>query len=393
VQGPSHEDEEKPMRRWGSLTGAALLSLALAACGGGGAADTGSVPGGGGGSASAAGTTAAEQVYAALNDQASGARATALAAAKKEGTLTLYTSMNEDVSAAVTKAFTDQFGIPVKVFRASSETVLQRALQEGKADQTNADAIETNFSEMVALVEEGQLSDYKGPALEAVPDIAKFDGWNADRYNVFLPAWNTDIIKPGEEPKSWEDLADPKYKGHMQMELSDSDWFENLTKYWLDNGKSQAEVDALWKGIAANATVAKGHATMIQLLAAGQTGMDAMNYTFESLLVQKDGAPVTFKGADGTTSIPAFPRPNGVSLVKKAPHPNAAWLFNDWLLGPDGQKVLVAQDQTPVTKVPGDDSLEGVTLVPFDVKTLSKNAGEWAKKYDELLRDVKRAKS
>lgn len=380
------------MRRWGCLAGVAAVSMILAACGGG-AAETGAVPGGGGTNTSTAAQSAAEKVYAELDGKDSGARDAALAGARQEGALTLYTSMNEDVSTAVTKAFTAQFGIPVKVFRASSETVLQRALQEGKANQTNADAIETNFSEMVALVDEQQLSGYKGPALEALPQIAKFDGWNADRYNVFLPAWNTDIIKPGEEPRKWEDLADPKYKGRLQIELSDSDWFENLTKYWLDNGKSQAEVDTLWKGIAANATVAKGHATMIHLLAAGQTGIDAMNYTFESLLVQKDGAPVAFKGADGTTSVPAFPRPNGVGLVKKAPHPHAAWLFNDWLLGPDGQKVLVAQDQTPVTKVPGDDSLEGVTLVPFDVETLSKNAEEWGKKFDELLRGVKKAKS
>ncbi|HET8614281.1 MAG TPA: extracellular solute-binding protein [Actinomycetales bacterium] len=380
------------MRGWKALTGAALLVLALTACGGGGAADTGALPGGDASSA-ASGGTAAEKVYAELNGMSSGARDAAIAGAKKEGSLTLYTSMNEDVSAAVAKAFTDQFGIKVNVFRASSETVLQRALQEGKANQTAADAIETNFSEMEALVHEKQLADYQGPALKDLPDIAQFEGWNADRYNVFLPAWNTDIIKPGDEPQSWEDLADPKYKGRMQIEVGDSDWFENLTKYWLEHGKTQDEVDALWKGIAANAAVAKGHATMIHLLAAGQTGIDGMNYTFESLLVQKEGAPVAFKGADGTTPIPAFPRPNGVSLVKAAPHPNAAWLFNDWLLSVDGQKVLVAQDQTPVTKVPGDTSLDGVTLVPFDVKGLSENAKEWATKYDQLLRGVKRVKS
>jgi iron(III) transport system substrate-binding protein len=369
--------------RRGSLAGAVALCLVLTACGGGGAADVGSAPGSGGG----AGASPAEQVYADLNGRGAAGRDAAPAPAKQEGELSLYTSMNEDVAAAVTKAFTEKYGITVDVFRGSSETVLQRALQEGKAGRTGADVVETNFVEMQTLAGEGQLGEYAGPALADLPQIARFDRWTADRYNVFLPAWNTNLIKPGEEPRTWEALADPVYKGRMQIELTDYDWFENLTKYWVDHGKSQAEVDRLWQGIVANARTAKGHAPMIEALAAGQTAVDAMNYTFESVLKQRDGAPVAYKGAGGTTSVPAFPRPNGIGVVAAAPHPDAAWLFTDWLLS-DGQEVLAAHDQTPVAKVAGDTALDGVPLVRFDVETLSKDGAVWAQKYDQLLRGV-----
>ncbi|PTM93159.1 ABC transporter substrate-binding protein [Streptomyces sp. VMFN-G11Ma] len=315
-------------------------------------------------------------------------RAKAEELAKKEGsTLSLYTSMTADIATPVADAFEKKYGIHVNVFRGNSETVLQRAMQEAQAGKAGADAVETNFLEMTALSDNKILAAFNGSALGKVEPTGKFKYWTASRFNVFQPAWNTDLIKPGQEPHSWEDLALPKYKGKVTLEVSDSDWFENVTKYWLDHGKSQAEVDQLWKQIAANAKVAKGHTTMMQFLTAGQTPMEAMNYTYITDRAAEKGAPVTHLPKSGKSSIPAFGRPNGVGMIKNAQHPAAAWLFYDWLLT-DGQKELVKLGLTPSTKVPGDKSLTGITLVPFDVKGLSKDDGSWDKKYDALLRGV-----
>src|SRR6266542_3962352 len=142
---------------------------------------------------------------------------------------------------------------------ANSETVLQRVLQETSANRTGNDAVETNFGEMGQLSKQGVLADYRGAAFASVPESGRFPGWLADRLNIMLPAWNTKLIKPGQEPRSWEDLADPRFKGKLTLELTDSDWYENVTKSWLRHGKTQAQVDDLWKRIVANANVAKGH--------------------------------------------------------------------------------------------------------------------------------------
>ncbi|MGH3625972.1 MAG: extracellular solute-binding protein, partial [Sciscionella sp.] len=217
-----------------------MLGFALSGCGSG-TADIGSAPG-----ASKSGTSAAEKVYADLNAKGDGARKAAVAAAKKEGELNLYTSMNEAVANAVAQAFGKQFGIKVNVFRGSSETILQRVLQESQASHPGADVVETNFLEMQTLQHERLLGHFGGTVVRTLPSTAKFDNWTADRFNVFLPAWNTDKVKPGDEPKSWADLADPRWKGRMQIELSDSDWYENLTHYWLTHGKTQQQVDRLW---------------------------------------------------------------------------------------------------------------------------------------------------
>ncbi|MCW1097446.1 extracellular solute-binding protein [Streptomyces sp. RS2] len=308
--------------------------------------------------------------------------------AKDEGgTLTLYTSMTADIVTPLAEAFEKDTGIHVNVFRGNSETVLQRTLQEAQARKAGTDVVETNFREMVALADNELLAKYDGSALDKVEKTGKFDTWTATRLNIFHPAWNTKQIQPGEEPRSWEELADPKYKGRITLEVSDSDWYENVTKYWLDHGRTQAEVDALWKKIVANAKVAKGHTTMMQFLTSGQTDMEVMNYTYITARAAAQGAPVTFLPSSGKSTVPAFPRPNGVGMLKAAQHPASAWLFYDWMLT-GGQKELVKLHLTPSTKVPGDKSLDGLSLAPFDVEGLSHDQGTWDKKYDALLRGV-----
>jgi iron(III) transport system substrate-binding protein len=362
---------------------AAVAAIVLAGCG---KPVTSSGSGGGG----AAGT-AAEKVYSQLNALPAGQqRAEAIKQAKQEGgVLSLYTSLTEELVKPVREAFERQTGVKMQVFRASSETVLQRTLQEVSARRVGNDAIETNFGEMATLAKQNVLGSYRGAAYAGVPDNARFGTWNADRLNVMLPAWNTRLIKPGQEPRSWEDLADPRFKGKLTMEVSDSDWYENVSKHWLASGKTQAQVDSLWKAIVANANVAKGHTVMAELLAAGQTAVDAMNYSYITENTASKGAPVAYRSADGKAHTPAFARPQGVSMMKGAKHPAAAWLFNDWMLS-DGQKLLVSLGLTPAAKVPGDRSLDGVTLLEYDVQGLTADPKRWDDAYDELLRGVKR---
>lgn len=316
-------------------------------------------------------------------------RAEAEKIAKSEGnTLSLYTSMTSDIVGPITKAFEKDTGIKVKTFRGNSETVLQRAAQEAQSGKSGADAVETNFAEMEAMSKEGILAKFNGASRDKVDDTGRFPYWTATRLNLFHPAWNTDLIKPGQEPTSWEDLAKPEYKGKITLEISDSDWYANVTTYWRKHGKSQSEIDALWKKIAANSKVAKGHTTMMQFLTAGQTPMEAMNYTYITARAAAEGAPVSHLPKSGKSTIPAFPRPNGVGLLKGAQHPGAAWLFYDWMLT-KGQKVIVDLKLSPSTKVPGDKSMKGLTLAPFAVKELTDDEKKWDEKYDALLRGAK----
>jgi iron(III) transport system substrate-binding protein len=112
-----------------------------------------------------------------------------------------------------------------------------------------------------------------------------------------------------------------------------------------------------------------------------------MNYSYITERAKQQGAPVSYRSPDGIAHVPAFPRPNGVGMLTGAKHPAAAWLFYDWMLT-DGQKVLVEQHLTPSSTVAGDSSLDGITLVGYDVAGLTKDIESWDKRYDALLRGV-----
>lgn len=344
------------------------------------ASGCGASPTSGGGAASSGEQTAAEKFYAGINGLTGKERRDKLVeAAKKEKTLSLYTSMTSDVADLVTEKFTDQFGIDVELYRAGSETVLQRILQEQSANYAGNDVVETNANELFDLNGEHMLATYKGERRDLVPKAGQFDGWTATRFNLFAPSWNTNLVKPGDAPRTWEDLADPKWNGKLSMELTDSDWYLTLYGYWRKHGKTDAQIDKLFADMADGAKIVKGHTVQGELLSAGQFSVVASNYSYIVGNAKDKGAPVDYL----PFVEPVIARPNGVALMRTAKHPAAAMLFYDWMLT-EGQKVLTDAGLTPAI-VEGDDPLKDVEIIPIDVQTLVKDGQEWEKKYDKVV--------
>ncbi|MDP9416736.1 MAG: extracellular solute-binding protein [Actinomycetota bacterium] len=358
-------------------SGAALAALALTACGGSPTANNG----GTGKQSGAAADGKAEAAYAELAGLTGKQRRDELVKrATEEGALVIYTSMTSDVADAVAEGFEDTFDLDVSVYRAGSETVLQRVLQEQKANFAGNDVVETNATELFALAKEGRLAEYKGERRDMVSDAGKFEGWTATRFNLFAPSWNTKLIgEVGGPPKSWEDLADPRFDGKLAMEVGDYDWYLTLYGHWQKQGKSESEINELFAEMAKGAKVVKGHTVQGELLSAGQFAVVASNYTYLVQQVMDKGAPV-----DYTPLVePVIARPNGVGLMKTATHPAAAMLFADWLLE-EGQKVLAEEGLTP--SIPeGDDPLADIEVIPVDVEKLLNEDEKWSKKYEAVI--------
>lgn len=366
-------------QRWGTVRPAVsalvtglVIALAATSCGGSPTADSGRDTSGQ--------QTAAEKVYAEIAGLSGKQRRDRLVElAKKEGALDLYTSMTSDVADVISSEFGDAFGIDVNVYRAGSETVLQRILQEQGARFQGNDVVETNATELFALNKEAFLAKYEGERRNMVPEAGRFEGWTATRFNLFAPSWNTKLVPKGQEPRSWEDLADPKWNGKMSMELSDYDWFLTLYGYWKKQGKSDAEVDKLFADMANGAKIVRGHTVQGELLSAGQFSLVVSNYSYIVERAKKKGAPVDYL----PYVQPVIARPNGVALMKSAKHPAAAMLFVDWLLD-EGQEVLVEEGLTPAI-VEGDDPLKGIQIIPVDVKALLEQGDEWSKRYEKVV--------
>jgi iron(III) transport system substrate-binding protein len=362
----------RPFRPAVVATGAALV---LAACGG----SPTSSPSADGGT-EAGESTAAEQLYeetAGLSGQERRDRLVELAA--EENGLNFYTSMNADMADAVVEAFGDQFDIDVSMYRAASETLVQRILQEQDAGFAGNDLVETSADILMAFQQEGVMAACVAPELvEQVPEAGRYEDWTATRFNLFAPSWNAESIS--DPPTSWEDLADPKYDGQLALELGDYDWYMALTGYWLEQGKSQEEVDRLFADMVDGAQVVRGHTVMAELMSAGQFGLATSNYTYIVEAAEAAGAPVT------TTPYvePLIARPNGGSCMRTAENPATAMLFMDWLLL-EGQEVIAAEGATPAI-VEGDGG--EVELFPVDGQQLLDEGSEWSERYDELLTGV-----
>ncbi|MBD0734222.1 ABC transporter substrate-binding protein [Streptomyces sp. CBMA29] len=364
--------------RHGALTAGVLAAgLVLVGCG--------SSPATGGGSARP--TSDPYSAYASLTGKERTDKL--LADAKSQGNvLDLYTS-NTDIQDLVDGFKTAYPGIKVNAFRANSETVLQRILQEDKANKTQTDVVDTNDSELRSMDKQQVLTPYDGPSKAGLRASATtFGGWTAERFNAFVVGWNTDVIPGGKPPVDFTDLADPKWKGKLSVEVGDWDWdwYASMHTYLTDDkGMSPADVDALFKKIIANSKVTKGHTVQGELLSAGQFGVALSVYSHTIDKAAKKGAPVAWR----PTVQPVILRPNGVGMLSRARHPAAAMLWTDWVLS-DGQRLIAKS-----LRIPAAETVEGFTdPIPAGSTTYNvpesaeKDTAKWNAAYDALLRGV-----
>src|SRR5262245_38040199 len=168
--------------------------------------------------------------------------------ARREGTLTVYSSAPPDDMLVLTTAFEKKHGIKVQVWRASSENIVRRAVSEARAGRHDADIFETNAAEMESLYREKDLHPVNSPHItDLIPKSVHANReWIGTRLNVFVLAYNTRLVRKEELPKSYEDLLHPRWKGRLGIEASDLDWFAGVV-----NGMGEAKGLKLFRDIVA----------------------------------------------------------------------------------------------------------------------------------------------
>ena len=297
--------------------------------------------------------------------------------AKKEGVVSIYTSMPLDDMAALTTAFEAKYGVKAKVWRSGSEKILQRGLLEAKANRFEDDVFETNSPETEVLSREKVLIAGNSPFLnELIPQaIPSHKEWIATRLNIFTCAYNTKLVKKEELPKTYQDLLDPKWKGKLSVEADDSDWLaETVMKMGEEKGL------ALFREIARKnaVSVRKGHTLLSNLVASGEVPLALTVYNYKIEQMKNSGAPIDWFALD-----PTIARPNANGVARNAPHPHAALLFQDFELS-EGQHILGKRDFIPTsTKVPS--TLNKMPLIFANPKTTLDDGQKWNKIYDDIF--------
>jgi iron(III) transport system substrate-binding protein len=255
-------------------------------------------------------------------------------AAKQEGEFNFYTTLNTNNGQPVVEKFMARYpGVKVNYNRQTSEKLEEIMNQESKAGKMMWDVVECNEDVYVRLVTNGFLATYTPGAAAKYPDNLKDPGgtWVTDRVNPQTPSLNTNLVKPEDYPKTWDDLTKPVWKGKMAIEQGNVLLFTATKTEW-GNDKALA----FWKGIAANQpSIRSGNTETAQLLAAGEFPLAANIYTGEPNRLSTQGAPTKVIALD-----PVFLQLQLIGMGARSQHPNAAKLFINWFLDDEGQKAL-----------------------------------------------------
>ncbi|HEV7618370.1 MAG TPA: extracellular solute-binding protein [Burkholderiaceae bacterium] len=301
-----------------------------------------------------------------------------LAAAKKEGTLTLYTSIAEKDIPPLITAFEKKYGIKVKIWRAGSDKVLQRTLTETSGKRYEVDAIHISAPELEALHLEKVLQPVSNPAFkELLPGtVPAHREWVATLLTVFVQAYNTNQLKKDDLPKSYQDLLNPKWKGKLGIETEDFDWFAAVV---TDMGEAKGM--KLFRDIVATngISVRKGHSLLNNMVAAGEVPLALTVYNYMPEASKKRGAPIDWFALE-----PAIARANGIGIARRAPHANAALLFYDYMLSTEAQKILASMDYVPTNATVGSP-LKNMKVKVIDPAVTLTQMEKWTKAYDEVI--------
>jgi iron(III) transport system substrate-binding protein len=298
--------------------------------------------------------------------------------AKREGEITIYTSAQTTDLGPVVEAFEKKYGIRANLWRAGSEVVLNRALQEARAGRHTVDVIETNGPELESMSREQILQKAASPhhADLIAPAIRPHGEWVGTRLNVFVQAYNTKMVRKEDLPKTWEELADPKWKGKLGIEAEDSDWLAGIFgEVGEERGTKVFKQIVSTNGI----SVRKGHTLLTQLVASGEVPLSLTVYNYKAEQLRREGAPI-----DWFTIGNAIARPNGVGVAKNAPHPHAALLFYDFELSPEGQRIIADREFVPTsTKI--DTPLNKVPMTFVDARVSIDEYDKWKDLYYQLF--------
>jgi iron(III) transport system substrate-binding protein len=310
-------------------------------------------------------------------------------AAKKEGKLVWYTSIDLSVSEKIAASFKEKFaGIEVRVERTGAERVFQRIGQEYASNVHAVDVVNSSdAAHLLAWKRQGILLPY-------VPeDVAKYyklehrdaDGTYAGFRATLSPiAYNTKLVKAEEAPTSFNDLLDPKWKGKIVKAhpgysgtiltatfemVRDIGWefYENLAKQNIMQVQSGTDPP--------------------KKLSLGERSVMADGAEYNIFLLRESGQPV--EAVYPTEGTPFIVGPNGI--FKAAPNPNAAKLFQNYCFTPEAQAIIIDAGglrslHRQVKEHSGRKPLADIKLMKEDAEGAEKASEEIKARYQKIFR-------
>lgn len=301
-----------------------------------------------------------------------------VAAAKKEGSLTIYSGDAQDTLNIEAAEFKAKYGITVNIVRALTAPLDARITSEYQSGVYKADVYQAGSTEPFLK----QYSSYFLPL-----SAANIPGWNAYpatarqqstyvylRENPTVIQYNTKLVPKDKVPTTWQNLLDPFWKGHLLLtDLKSSGSYMQ----WAEIMKEQYGISFLEKLKSQGLKIASSGTAAAQEIAAGSAYADFPGRIVHSVSLRAKGAPIAYTIMPGS-GVPIF-----AAVFAKAPHPYASLLFVNYLTSVEGQTDMCSKVEGTLSfyNIDGTDPSQQITgclppekgwsLQPFSVTSKS----------------------
>jgi iron(III) transport system substrate-binding protein len=302
--------------------------------------------------------------------------------AKQEGNLIVYSVWDVEHLTVITNAFMKRYpGIKATYWQARNPEIVTRALTEFQGGQSSFDVV---------------LSDNAPPVIRAAGAIQNYETVQKDVLYLHDPtmptvslqiqalAYNTKKMKPADLPKTWEEVANPKYKGMIALDDPMragplSSMLSGLKTQWNNDTRFNNFV----KGLKAlNVPVHKSTSAMFRLVISGEYNICMPALLHDVMEETHKGTPISY-----VKTVPPVVFPRQAGIYAKAPNPNAAKLFAEWLISEEGQKTIDSVGrETSRNDFKSKTSIEsafgkGVKPLPVTDKAFLEDPKKWLDTY------------
>ena len=305
--------------------------------------------------------------------------------AKAEGKLVWYTSTPVNIGQKIVDMFQKEYGIKVEMFRSGGSAILRRFQQEMDAGRVAVDVLtHSEPAAANALGKKGMFIAFKPKNFDNVPGAAKDPNglFIGQRLNMMTHYLRTDKVAAADEPKTWNDFADPKYKGKLVI----TDPSFTALQVSVVGMMTKERGWGFFEKLRANDTM---------VVQGNQQASDAIKRSERLIAVgaldsyaadlKREGHPVkTLYPSDGVFVIPS-----PTSVVKGSPSPNAAKLFAEFMIGDVAQKIFPADGgysaRTDIAPPEGSPDLKSLKIIDVDYDYIEKETGRIKRRFNEIF--------
>jgi iron(III) transport system substrate-binding protein len=308
-----------------------------------------------------------------------------VAKAKAEGKVSWYTSTPIEQAQKISALFKQKTGIEVELFRSGGSAILRRFQQEMAGRRVGADVLtHSEPAAANALNKKGYFVLFKPKNFDKVPDAAKAaDGsFVGQRLNLMTHYYRTDRVAAADEPKTWSDLINATYKGKLVM--TDPS-FTSLQVSVVGMIAKERGWSFYEKLRANDIMIVQGNQQVSDMLKRGERLIAVGALDSYAADLKRGGHPIkTLYPSDGVFVIPS-----PTSVVKGSPHPNAAKLFAEFMIGDDAQKIFPADGgysaRIDIVPPAGSPELKSLKIIPVDTDYIERETQRIKRRFSEIF--------